>query len=101
MPWVKGQSGNPKGRAKEPVMMAFKAAKHGREAVVELIELMRSSPNDKVRLKAACAILDLGYGKPQQYVEPLEREPRRTITPATLEEWASILRQAGLLLPST
>lgn len=55
----------------------------------------------KVRFKAACAILDLGYGKPQQYVEPQEREPLRTIAPATLEEWASILRQAGLLLPST
>jgi hypothetical protein len=36
MPWVKGQSGNPKGRPKEAVTMAFKAAKHGREAVVEL-----------------------------------------------------------------
>lgn len=66
---------------------------------MEVIELMRSSSDDKVRLKAARAILDLGYGKPQQYVELREREPHRTT--ATLEEWASILKQAGILLPST
>ena len=40
------------------------AKNHTVEALGVIVELMRDSLNDNVRLAAACSLLDRGYGKP-------------------------------------
>lgn len=65
MPFVKGQSGNPGGRPKDAAQIAGLARKHSREAIKKLVEWMRSD-NAKASVSAAQALLDRGYGKPQQ-----------------------------------
>ena len=40
------------------------AKAHTEAALETIVELMRDSLNDNVRLAAACSLLDRGYGKP-------------------------------------
>jgi hypothetical protein len=40
------------------------AKNHTMEALEVIVELMRHSLNDNVRLAASCSLLDRGYGKP-------------------------------------
>lgn len=73
--FVKGQSGNKRGRKKIPktVREAFEAA--GMDAFLVLREIMLNpDAADKDRIRAAEIILDRGYGKPVQAVsmEPNE-----------------------------
>ncbi len=42
------------------------ARKYGREAISMLAQMMRSAADAKVRVMAANALLDRGYGKPAQ-----------------------------------
>ena len=65
MAFVKGQSGNPGGRPKDAAQIADLARKHSRAAVLRLVEWMKSD-NPKASVAAAQALLDRGYGKPQQ-----------------------------------
>jgi hypothetical protein len=67
--WVKGQSGNPKGRLKaldtgliaKQIMLKARAA--GAEAIEVLIKEMREAPRSSERLTAAGMLLDRGFGK--------------------------------------
>jgi hypothetical protein len=67
--WVKGQSGNPKGRLKaldtgliaKQIMLKARAA--GAEAIEVLIKEMRAAPRSSERLTAAGMLLDRGFGK--------------------------------------
>lgn len=66
--FVKGQSGNPGGRKKEPreVQDALKALC---PAAVERIKKAISDPLDREGVKAAFGVLERVYGKPKQAVE--------------------------------
>jgi Family of unknown function (DUF5681) len=76
--FIKGISGNPKGRPKasglafpaDQMREAVKAARIASpEAVSRLIALMRSAEKQEVQLAAANAILDRGLGKPVAQVD--------------------------------
>lgn len=67
-PFQKGQSGNPNGRPKDKYGLKEQAMQLGPEAIATLNAIMndgQAPPN--ARVSAACAILDRGYGKPDQH----------------------------------
>lgn len=66
--WAKGQSGNPSGRPKVVESIRELARQHGDDAIRELVALL-GNPNPKIRLEAAEAILNRGFGRPSQAVE--------------------------------
>jgi hypothetical protein len=90
-PFAKGQSGNPGGRPIKPRTIEQRKLEHdvrifardcGAEAIDKLVELMRGVVTVEIdgkpvqmlvppmtQLAAANAVLDRGYGRPQQSVE--------------------------------
>lgn len=74
MPFVKGQSGNPSGRAKITLpdgrSLQELARQHTEAAVNTLILVMadKEAP-PAARIGAASAILDRGWGKPKQDID--------------------------------
>ena len=64
-----GRSGNPGGRPKEDPDIKQLARSWSREALETLYQLMRNADKDSVRLAAAEAILDRGWGRPAQALE--------------------------------
>lgn len=69
MPFKKGQSGNPGGRKAVPKEITIAAQMLCPEAVKTIGDLMRSSDDNNIRLKAANSLLDRGYGRPPQSVQ--------------------------------
>lgn len=68
MPFKPGQSGNPDGARRKSNKVAGMCRAHTEEAVKALIESL-ADPKNEVRIKAAEAILNRGWGKPQEFVE--------------------------------
>jgi hypothetical protein len=71
-PFVKGQTGNPKGRPKrtQEELDLIAACKAKTLDALEVIEsIMVGGENERNRLSAALAIIERGYGKPVQGVE--------------------------------
>lgn len=73
MPFKKGQSGNPGGRPKLEGEIREIAQRHGPAAVRRLVQLMNDR-DKRVSIAACNAILDRGYGKPQQAIQVKEDE---------------------------
>jgi hypothetical protein len=67
--FAKGKSGNPGGRPKAQRDVMELARRHGPEAILAMVEIARSSPDDKARIMAWDKILDRGYGKPTQHID--------------------------------
>lgn len=71
--WKKGRSGNPNGRRRTELAvfgnLAVEARKFGALALSNLVQLAQKAENESVRLQAAIAILDRGYGRPTQSIE--------------------------------
>jgi hypothetical protein len=61
-PFLPGQSGNPSGRPRVEGEIRELARARGAEAIATLVTLMRTGI-DKIRLEAAQALLDRGYGR--------------------------------------
>lgn len=76
MPFKKGQSRNPNGRAKktEAVRNAEELAREASEQAVRKLIALMSSGDQNVELKAANSILDRGFGKPRQSVDVTNRD---------------------------
>ena len=66
--WKPGQSGNPNGRPKPDVDIAALARVHGPRCVKVVVDLL-SSEDEKMRLSAAIALLDRGFGRPKQEMD--------------------------------
>lgn len=67
MVWVKGQSGNPNGRAADASELKNMIKQHVPTAITKLLEAMNSDGKDRVT--AAKIILEYGIGKPTQMIE--------------------------------
>jgi len=70
-PFVKGQSGNPSGRAKKtPEMRRIEdlARQHSEEAIMALLDEAKRGRGPS-RVTAAVAILDRGWGRPMERQE--------------------------------
>jgi hypothetical protein len=67
--WKKGQSGNPGGLPKDLPGLRALARGHTAEAIETLAKIMMGRYPAAARVQAANALLDRGYGRPQQYVE--------------------------------
>lgn len=65
--FVKGQSGNPGGRAKGLGDIRALAQSHAPKAMAVLVAAL-TDDDPRVRVKAAEALLDRGYGKPAQSI---------------------------------
>lgn len=77
MPFIKGQSGNPGGRAKiklaDGLTISELARKHTVEALEALVGILNNpTASDSAKLSAATLILDRGWGRPLD-CEKLER----------------------------
>ena len=90
MPWVKGQSGNPGGRPKEEVDIRKLARSRGKEAIDTLYTIMRDEKAPPAaRIAAATALLDRGYGRPEQsFTGALNVTYSISDQPMSAEEWA-------------
>lgn len=66
--WKPGVSPNPKGRPKEFKELKELCREYTFEAVAALVDVLRTG-QPRERVIAANAILDRGYGKPEQSVE--------------------------------
>lgn len=66
MPFPKGESGNAGGRPSGIGWVRKLARGHTEEAVNTLVECLGDDHDGRVRVAAAQALLDRGYGKPTQ-----------------------------------
>jgi hypothetical protein len=66
--WKPGQSGNPKGRPPPEVDITELARKHGPRCI-EVVARLLTDKDRKLRLAAATALLDRGFGRPKQEIE--------------------------------
>ena len=89
MPFVKGKSGNPGGRKKatqQDIDLA-KACREKSPAALAVIEkLMNSSAADMVRLRAAIAIIERGYGTVQVLPNGGTEEPPPDSVPVKVQD---------------
>lgn len=74
-----GRSGNPSGRKKITEDVKAFAKAHSIEAIKCVLDVMRATADDRVKLAAAQTILDRGYGRPAPSADPDEIKSGVTI----------------------
>jgi hypothetical protein len=102
MPFVKGQSGNPRGRApgQSPARVVLfdlkQAARKYCPEAIEFIAKHMHSDDERVALAAAIAMIERGYGKPEQKSDATMTH-KFAIVPQTMakDEWLANRGQPG------
>jgi hypothetical protein len=96
MPFKKGHSGNPGGRPKVLGQVQALARQHSTEAIETLRHVMQDKKSPPAaRVAAANAILDRGFGKPSQTINPGERD--RPLDQMSDAELLDLIRSAGFI----
>lgn len=80
-PWKKGQSGNPAGRPKMLKLVQEEARQYTADCLATLVRIMQKGRSERMRLAAACALLDRAWGKPALALLNSGEEP----TPSVIE----------------
>src|SRR5262245_20503187 len=97
-PFQKGQSGNPGGRPKEIAEVKDLAREHMPAAIDALVSIMNNpEASDAARVSAANALLDRGYGKPQQHItgDPISYVAMLPEVANSAEEWLASVKAAA------
>lgn len=96
MPFKKGQSGNPGGRAKKTAFVfeiEALAKTYAPTALKTLADIAARGKTETARVSAAIALLDRGFGRPLQSVSMDARTINQNYaigdTPPSNEEWAT------------
>lgn len=87
--WQRGQSGNPRGRPSIKGEVETLARSYTAEALETLADLMRNGASDNVRMAAANALLNRGWGLPRQAIDgslALATAPLKPVHRMTMEE---------------
>jgi hypothetical protein len=87
--WQPGQSGNPKGRPSIKGEVETLARTYTIEALETLADLMRNGTSDNVRMAAANALLNRGWGLPRQAIDgslAIAPAPPKPVNRMSLEE---------------
>jgi hypothetical protein len=87
--YKKGQSGNPGGRPRALVSVMEEARRHKTEAIQVLVELMSGANSESVRLNAAEAVLNRGWGRSIQAFQVDANFANRKLNELTNEELAA------------
>jgi Family of unknown function (DUF5681) len=82
----KGKSGNPGGRPRQLASVMHEARRHTLEALQVQLQLMQSAESESVRLNAAEAILNRGWGRPIQALQVDGRFLTKKLTDLTTDE---------------
>jgi hypothetical protein len=69
-PFRPGQSGNPGGRRKGMIEVITLARSQTRAAIRALADIMQHGQSETARIAAANALLDRGWRKPREPIEP-------------------------------
>ncbi len=99
----KGLTNNPRGlNGHSPALASLRelARTHTQEAISTIMDIMRSSGDDSLRLEAAEAILDRAWGKPSQQIDLL-RQDLQVITTLSREDLLELAPAAMALLGSS
>jgi hypothetical protein len=95
----KGRSGNPGGRPRQPASVMHEGRRHTLEALRVLSRLMRSAETESVRLNAAEAILNRGWGRPIQAFQVDGRFLTKKLTDLTIDEIGDLEQRVELIEP--
>jgi hypothetical protein len=108
--FVKGRSGNPRGRPKRPPEFApdtagadrrtvgnlvIEARKFSGLAVDTLVELTKDTHTDSTRYAAATALLDRGYGRPAQSLDLPDHRHRAGVHDLAIGQLPGIVSAPG------
>lgn len=103
MPFKVGQSGNPSGRPKRPnaYLVRQMAQQYTEEAINTLVAIMRAADTTPAsRVRAAEAILERGWGKPEQPIVGEDGGPLHVAYRDMSDQELLLLLQAGSEVPA-
>jgi hypothetical protein len=95
----KGKSGNPGGRPRQLASVMHEARRHTLEALQVQLQLMQSAESESVRLNAAEAILNRGWGRPIQAVQVDGRFLTKKLTDPTTDEIRDLEQRVEMIEP--